>query len=78
MWQVIKLLGTGGFGEVYLARWHSAEVAVKCLNPLLLSPDGAMGSVSRVGGRQGGGLRAVGPARGVRGGWGAVMAHVTT
>jgi hypothetical protein len=39
---------SGGYGEVYLSRWHSTEVAVKCLNPQLLTPDGDMGSVSRV------------------------------
>jgi hypothetical protein len=30
--------------QVYLARWHSSDVAVKCLNPALLAPDGSMGS----------------------------------
>ncbi|KAI8470843.1 MAG: kinase-like domain-containing protein [Monoraphidium minutum] len=45
--RVVKLLGMGGFGEVYLSRWHSTEVAVKCLNPTLLTVDGDMGSVSR-------------------------------
>lgn len=43
---VSRLLGVGGYGEVYLCKWHSADVAVKCLNPSLLSPDGAFGSVS--------------------------------
>lgn len=46
--QPIRLLGTGGFGEVYLCHWHSCDVAVKCLNPSLLVPDGAMGSISKV------------------------------
>ncbi|KAF6261784.1 hypothetical protein COO60DRAFT_1699613 [Scenedesmus sp. NREL 46B-D3] len=43
----VRLLGTGGFGEVYLCRWHSCDVAVKCLNPNLLVPDGGMGSISK-------------------------------
>jgi serine/threonine protein kinase len=46
--QPVRLLGTGGFGEVYLCRWHSCDVAVKCLNPNLLVPDGGMGSISKV------------------------------
>lgn len=46
--QPLRLLGTGGFGEVYLCHWHSCDVAVKCLNPNLLVPDGAMGSISKV------------------------------
>lgn len=37
--QIMRMLGSGGFGEVYLARWHSSEVAVKCLNPSLLIQD---------------------------------------
>eukprot|EP00775_Hariotina_reticulata_P008027 gene8027-8223_t len=45
--QPVRLLGTGGFGEVYLCRWHSCDVAVKCLNPNLLVPDGGMGSISK-------------------------------
>lgn len=48
MLQPVRLLGTGGFGEVYLCRWHSCDVAVKCLNPNLLVPDGGMGSISKV------------------------------
>jgi hypothetical protein len=47
--QPVRLLGTGGFGEVYLCRWHSCDVAVKCVNPNLLVPDGGMGSISKVG-----------------------------
>jgi len=46
--QPVRLLGIGGFGEVYLCRWHSCDVAVKCLNPSLLVPDGGMGSISKV------------------------------
>jgi hypothetical protein len=26
--QPVRLLGSGGFGEVYLCRWHSSDVAV--------------------------------------------------
>ena len=28
-----KFLGSGGYGEVYLGKWHSSEAAIKCLNP---------------------------------------------
>jgi hypothetical protein len=28
--------------------WHSCDVAVKCLNPNLLVPDGGMGSITKV------------------------------
>ena len=44
--QAVKLLGVGGYGEVYLAKWHSSEVAVKCLNPRLFLPDGGLGSAT--------------------------------
>mmetsp|Transcript_25013 Transcript_25013/g.69803 ORF Transcript_25013/g.69803 Transcript_25013/m.69803 type:complete len:640 (+) Transcript_25013:358-2277(+) len=38
---ISKLLGSGGYGEVYLGKWRDAtDVAVKCLSPSLLSPDG--------------------------------------
>ncbi len=39
--QVVRLLGAGAFGSVYLARWRSTEVAVKCLSPSLLVADGS-------------------------------------
>jgi serine/threonine protein kinase len=32
---LVKFLGSGGYGDVYLGRWHGCEVAVKCLNPAL-------------------------------------------
>ncbi|KIZ03501.1 hypothetical protein MNEG_4463 [Monoraphidium neglectum] len=41
--RVVRLLGAGAFGEVYLARWRSTEVAVKCLSPGLLVADGSAG-----------------------------------
>ncbi|KAK9820412.1 hypothetical protein WJX72_010037 [[Myrmecia] bisecta] len=33
--QLVKFLGSGGYGEVYLGKWHSSEAAIKCLNPSL-------------------------------------------
>ncbi|KAK9903274.1 hypothetical protein WJX75_001673 [Coccomyxa subellipsoidea] len=41
-----KFLGSGGYGEVYLGRWHSSEVAIKCLNPSLFF-SGSDGSASK-------------------------------
>eukprot|EP00879_Flechtneria_rotunda_P030968 GHRR01033749.1.p2 GENE.GHRR01033749.1~~GHRR01033749.1.p2 ORF type:complete len:166 (-),score=58.74 GHRR01033749.1:11-508(-) len=32
-----RFIGGGAFGEVYLARWHGTEVAVKALSPSLLA-----------------------------------------
>jgi serine/threonine protein kinase len=32
---VVKFVGSGGYGEVYLGKWHSSEAAIKCLNPSL-------------------------------------------
>jgi serine/threonine protein kinase len=32
---------------VYLCKWQSSDVAVKCLNPTLFTPDGGMGSVGQ-------------------------------
>jgi serine/threonine protein kinase len=34
---VVRFLGSGGYGEVYLCRWHHVEVAVKCLHPSVLA-----------------------------------------
>lgn len=40
-----KLLGAGGYGEVYLGKWRGGtDVAVKCLSPALWAPDGEVGS----------------------------------
>jgi serine/threonine protein kinase len=39
-----KFLGSGGYGDVYLGRWHGCEVAVKCLNPALFFQGGAGGA----------------------------------
>ena len=35
-----KFLGSGGYGEVYLGKWHSSEAAIKCLNPSLFFNEG--------------------------------------
>ena len=32
---------------MYLCKWHASDVAVKCLNPTLFTPDGGMGSVAQ-------------------------------
>lgn len=40
---LVKFLGSGGYGDVYLGRWHGCEVAVKCLNPALFFQGGAGG-----------------------------------
>ena len=48
---LIKFIGSGGYGDVYLGRWHGCEVAVKCLNPSLFFQHGA----DLGGGRGGGG-----------------------
>ncbi|KAK9790346.1 hypothetical protein WJX73_008358 [Symbiochloris irregularis] len=34
---LLKFLGAGGYGEVYLGKWHSSEAAIKCLNPSLFA-----------------------------------------
>eukprot|EP00983_Pelagomonas_calceolata_P134295 1162046-Pelagomonas_calceolata.AAC.12 len=38
---VCRFLGAGGYGEVYLCKWASVDVAVKCLNPGLIMGAGA-------------------------------------
>jgi hypothetical protein len=35
------------YGDVYLAKWHNCEVAVKCLNPSLFFNGGDLSSVTR-------------------------------
>ncbi len=40
---LVKFLGSGGYGDVYLGRWHGCEVAVKCLNPALFFQGGGAG-----------------------------------
>lgn len=42
-----KFLGSGGYGDVYLGRWHACEVAVKCLNPALFFQGSEPGSINR-------------------------------
>lgn len=42
-----KFLGSGGYGDVYLGRWHACEVAVKCLNPALFFQGAEPGSINR-------------------------------
>ena len=37
---LVKFLGSGGYGEVYLGKWHSSEAAIKCLNPSLFYNEG--------------------------------------
>ena len=37
---LVKFLGSGGYGEVYLGKWHSSEAAIKCLNASLFYPGG--------------------------------------
>ena len=37
---LVKFLGSGGYGEVYLGKWHSSEAAIKCLNASLFFPGG--------------------------------------
>lgn len=37
---LVKYLGSGGYGEVYLGKWHSSEAAIKCLNPSLFYNEG--------------------------------------
>lgn len=35
------------YGDVYLAKWHNCEVAVKCLNPSLFFNGGDLSSINR-------------------------------
>lgn len=44
---LVRFLGSGGYGDVYLAKWHNCEVAVKCLNPSLFFNGGDLSSVNR-------------------------------
>lgn len=46
---LLKFLGAGGYGEVYLGKWHSSEAAIKCLNPSLFAGGeaGGVGSCCR-------------------------------
>lgn len=45
---LVKFLGSGGYGDVYLGRWHGCEVAVKCLNPaLFFQGGGEPGAINR-------------------------------
>lgn len=47
--QVCRFLGAGGYGEVYLCKWASVDVAVKCLNPGLIMGAGAAMTVGEDG-----------------------------
>jgi hypothetical protein len=45
---LVRFLGSGGYGDVYLARWHACDVAVKCLNPsLFYQTGGEPGNINR-------------------------------
>ncbi|KAF6257503.1 kinase-like domain-containing protein [Scenedesmus sp. NREL 46B-D3] len=45
--RVVRFIGGGAFGEVYLCKWNGTDVAVKCLSPsLLASSCGSSGSRS--------------------------------
>lgn len=37
---LVKFLGSGGYGEVYLGKWQHSEAAIKCLNPSLFFTGG--------------------------------------
>ena len=39
--------GCRRYGDVYLAKWHNCEVAVKCLNPSLFFSGGDLSSINR-------------------------------
>ena len=44
---LVKYLGSGGYGEVYLGKWHSSEAAIKCLNPSLFFNAGQVKAFQR-------------------------------
>ena len=43
---LVKFLGSGGYGEVYLGKWQHSEAAVKCLNPSLFFTGGLVSDAS--------------------------------
>ncbi|WIA09456.1 hypothetical protein OEZ85_008857 [Tetradesmus obliquus] len=45
--RVVRYVGGGAFGEVYLCKWHGTDVAVKCLSPSLLASSSSSSSSSR-------------------------------
>ncbi|WIA07913.1 hypothetical protein OEZ85_007392 [Tetradesmus obliquus] len=42
--EVLRFIASGAFGDVFLARWHGTEVAVKCLSSNLLAGSSEGGS----------------------------------
>lgn len=44
---LVRFLGSGGYGDVYLGKWHSCDVAVKCLNPALFFQGSETGTINR-------------------------------
>ncbi|DBA77349.1 TPA: hypothetical protein ACH3X2_000866 [Trebouxia sp. C0005] len=45
---LVKFLGSGGYGEVHLGKWHSSEAAIKCLNPSLFFQGGDAGGQAAI------------------------------